>query len=339
MDDLAGRLHEKQEQANCQAWRRFLFDQWDQDVFTPPPRMPAPARLQWPQISPGEAAADLQAMMLAQFAACSDILTSGAGCRLGVSCTDGAALLPSLFGCTLVRSRRASGGGVTTRPVRSMQALTDLLDAGVPDTRTGLATRAFEAVDAYAQVFDRCHAVGQHITLHHPTLPNSLGLLMQVAGANRFNAIRRDPALLRQLLALTTHTLCEFLRQWYLAAPPRGETAVHGRLAFQGRVLLRIELTRPLDVSFYAKHIAPMDRTVLQILGGGAIVLAGKAHRLIEPVSKLTGLTGIVLEGPAPVNMDAVYRCTIDRGIKLLAVDRHLAANARRPLRGQVHCP
>ena len=339
LDDLADRLQEDQEHANCEAWRQFLFDEWDTDVFTPPPRAAAPAAMPWPRISPAEAAADVRSMMLAQFAACSDILASGAGSRLGVSCTDRAALLPSLFGCKAVRSSRGSTRRVTIRPVRSMQALTRLLDAGVPDIRTGLAGRAFEAVDAYAEVFDRYHAVGQHVSLHHPTVPNSLGLLVRVAGPKRFGTIGRDPGLLHDLLALTTNTLCEFLQQWYVAVPHRGETTVHGRLAFQGRVLLRIDLSRPLDAAFYARHVARMDQAVLQLLGGGVVLLAGKAHQLIDPVSTLIGLTGVVLDGPAPADMDAIYRCTIDKGIKLLAMDRQLAANAGRPLRGQVHCP
>jgi len=333
LEDLADRLDEDQERANCEAWRQFLFDEWPHDVFTPPPRQPAPPGAAWPDVTPRQAATDVQGRMLRRLAVCSETLTVGSGGRLGVCCAGGDGLLASLFGCKLDPKR------LTPRPVRSLQVLADLPAAGVPDVRSGLCARLFETAVAFSETFDRYHAVGQHVTLHYPQLPNPLTLLTQLAGTRRLATVRQDTRLLNDLLALVTETIAAFLRQWYRLMPHRSETAVYDSIAYKGRILLRLTLPPAVDAAFYAKHVAALDQSLLDLFGGGAFVLVGRAVTLIEPLSELHGLTGVLPDNWPPAMMETIYRHTVDKRIKILALDRRLAAGANRPLKGQVHCP
>jgi len=202
LKDLAERIDEDAEQANLAAWLAFLDDRCADDVFEPPPRVPAPPKVAWPAIAINTAYDDCDAMVLSQFATCSALLADGGSRRLCVRCNYGTGILPSLFGCEMFLMPPETNTLPTARPLGSKDKVAALLDAGVPDIRGGLGRKVFAAAERFGEVFCAYPKLARNIVLYHPDTQGPIDIAEVVWGSDIFYAFYEDAPLLRDLLDL-----------------------------------------------------------------------------------------------------------------------------------------
>jgi len=88
----------------------------------------------------------------------------------------------------------------------------------------------------------------------------------------------------------------------------------------------------------YVEFIRDHDQRVIREFGGmGAVHYCGRGDHFIEALSEVEGLTAVNLSQPHLNDMDRIFANTVDKGIKLLALDPVAAERAGRDLKGQVH--
>ena len=337
LDDLSARIDSAQEQANRQAWLDFVEDRCSEDIFVPPPRHPAPPRIDWPKVSVNDAMNDADAMLLHQFAAVSDVLTASGGDRLNVRCNYGTGIGATLFGCELFMMDESLDTLPTSKPL-GQDRLAALLDAGMPDLCTGLGASVFEAAGRFLEVFQRWDALGENIELYHPDMQGPIDIAELVWGSEMFYAFYDDTELLQRLLALITETYIAFMHKWYgLIGKPEAVTT-HWGCAQRGALMIRNDSLMNLSPDIYAQFVRPLDQRCFDELGGCAIHFCGRGDHFIELMSEMRGLSAIQLSQPEYNEMETIYRHTVDKEIKLLGLDPTAARAAGRPLRGQVHC-
>ncbi|MFH1730370.1 MAG: hypothetical protein ABIF82_01815, partial [Planctomycetota bacterium] len=93
--------------------------------------------------------------------------------------------------------------------------------------------------------------------------------------------------------------------------------------------------------AMFDEFIRPYDQRLLDEFGGGAIHFCGRGDHYIESMCRMRGMHAIAMSQPGYNDMEAIYRSTVDRGIKLIGLQRDAALAAQvagRDLRGQAHC-
>ena len=63
-----------------------------------------------------------------------------------------------------------------------------------------------------------------------------------------------------------------------------------------------------------------------------------RADHYISSMANMEGLTAVNVAQPELNDMEIIDRNTVDRGLKILALQNEVAGRAARPLRGQVQC-
>lgn len=102
--------------------------------------------------------------------------------------------------------------------------------------------------------------------------------------------------------------------------------------------MLRNDTLMNLSPEMYVEFIRPRDQRIFDEFGGGAIHFCGHGDHYISHMAEMNGLTAINAAQPELNDMEIIYEHTVDRGIKLLAVESGVAQASGRPLRGQVQC-
>jgi hypothetical protein len=344
--DLEERLEAEQERANLAAWVGFLAGGGDgRGFFTPPPRTPAPPRIDWPDVHINDAQGDYDLMLLSQFRTVSDFLAEGGGVRLNVRCNYGTGILPSLFGCEMFEMPPETHTLPTAKPLGSTEAVKAVVGRGVPDVRAGLGAKVFDCAERFLMAFERHPKVGEFVELYHPDAQGPMDVAEVVWGSGIFVAFYDEPGLVRDLLALITEAYVAFMREWYrlTGTPPHEPYTGHWRLLQKGRLMLRNDSLMNLSPGTYVEFIRDFDQRLFDAFGGeGVIHFCGRGDHYIEPMSAMRGLTGVHVSQPHLNDLETIYRHTVDKGIKLLEFGREAAeasVRAGRTLRGLVHCP
>jgi len=343
--DLEARLDPAEERENLAAWKAFLDGNGDgEDIFTPPMRCPAPAKIDWPRVHINEAQADYGRMVLSQFRVISELLAEGTSRRLNVRCNYGTGILPSLFGCEMFEMPHETHTLPTARPLGSADAVKAVVDRGMPDLRDGLGEKVFTCAERYLAAFERHPKLAEFVELYHPDLQGPMDVAEVVWGSGIFVAFYDSPELLRDLLTLITETYIAFMREWYelTGAPPHEPYTGHWYLLQKGRLMIRNDSLMNLSPQVYVDFARDFDQRLFDEFGGeGAVHFCGRGDHYIEPMSEMRGLTGIQMSQPELNDMETIYRHTVDKGIRLLGFSREAAeasVEAGRALHGRVHC-
>ena len=335
LDDLAARIDDDQEQANLRAWLAFLDDRCADDVFQPPRRTPAAARVTWPDIRINTAYADLDAMVLSQLADCSALLADGGGRRLAVRCNYGTGIMPSLFGCDMFLMPPETRTLPTALPLASKHNVAALLDAGLPDIHTGLGRKVFAAAERFLETFAARPKLARNVALYHPDTQGPIDIAEVVWGSDIFYAFYDDTRLLRDLLDLITETYIRFLRAWYDLVGQPDDCATHWGLMHKGTIMIRNDSLMNLSPQAYVEFVRPLDQRLFDEFGGGAVHFCGRGDHYIDAMSRMTGLTAINMSQPECNDMETIFRNTVDKGIKLIGLPSSALQALTRPLRGQ----
>ena len=86
----------------------------------------------------------------------------------------------------------------------------------------------------------------------------------------------------------------------------------------KGSIVLRNDSAMNLSPELYEEFAAPYDGRLLKRYGGGIVHFCGRGDHYIEALSNINGLTGINMSQPHLNDMEKIYRCTVDKGLKIL---------------------
>jgi len=338
LEDLEARIDEQQEESQHQAWKDFLDDRCESDIFVPPSRKPCPSKVDWPEPAINDAIRDVDAMLLQQFRECSCTLDGG-NTIMCVRSNYGTGIMATLFGCELFIMDDELETLPTAVSLGSAEKVKPLLDTGVPDIRSRLGGRVFEAAERFCEVMRKYPKIGRWVAHYHPDLQGPIDVAEVVWGSGIFYAFYDDTQLLRDFLELVTQTYEKFMRAWLDLVPHSLDYSAHWGMMQKGIAMLRNDSLMNLSPETYVEFIRPLDQRLFDAFGGaGGQHFCGRGDHFIEQMSEMKGLSVIAMSQPHLNDMEKIYRNTVDKGIKLIGFDRATAENASRPLRGQVHC-
>ena len=341
LDDLEARIDTEVEEQLLQEWRDFTYDRFGGAIFSPRRSRTAAPRVEWPRVSVNAALADYDLMALQQYGYCSDQLAEGSGAILNVRSNYGSSIAPLLFGVRVFVMEDDLDTLPTSWPLNDADAVRRLVAAGVPDLQAGFGTQVFEMGRRYAAIAREYPKIGRYVHIYHPDLQGPLDICEVIWGSTLFYALVDEPALVRGLLDLACATCTAFLRAWAEIVPFREGANAHWGLYHRGNIMLRDDSAMNLSPAMFEEFVRPYDQRLLDIFGGGAVHFCGRGSHYLPCMAQMHGLHAINLSQPECNDMEAVFRHTVDRGIKLLGLARPAAEQALargRDLRGQVHC-
>jgi len=82
-----------------------------------------------------------------------------------------------------------------------------------------------------------------------------------------------------------------------------------------------------LSPAMFEEFIKPYDQQLFKELGGGAMHFCGKGDHYLNSYCQMEGIYAINMSQPQYNNMETIFTATVDRGIKLLQLEKE-AANA-----------
>jgi len=337
LEDLEERIDPAQEERLARGWKAFLDGELDHGFFVPESRVPAPTAVDWPEVHINDALDDRDMMVLSQMRGVSDVLATGGNAPLTVRCNYGVSIMASQYGCEVVQMDREQGNLPTARSLGSREDIRRAVDMGVPDLQSGDGARVFEAAERFLAVKARYPRVGAWVELYHPDIQGPIDIVELVWGSDMFLAFYDDAPLLRDFLQLVTDHYVAFMQAWCRLVKPGLEYSTHWNTRLKGYPMIRNDSLMNLSPECYTEFIREHDARIIREFGGhGAIHFCGRGDHFIETKSEIEGLTAINLSQPHLNDMETIYTHTVDKGIKLIRLDRSHAENAGRDLKGQV---
>jgi hypothetical protein len=343
LDDLERRLDSTVEDRLEHEWKGFLEGHFTGDIFSPRRSRVSPPGLPWPTLSINAAFDDPERMVLRELAGCSAVLANGGGAMLNVRCNYSTAILPSLFGTELFTMEEHMNTLPTASPLDGggLDPMRQLLDRGIPEVRTGLGARVMDTAALFREVFQHHPNIRRHVHLYHPDLQGPMDVTELLWGSALFYDIVDEPDLVSQVLTRVTDTYGRFMHAWEALIPSDPTHNVHWGLLHRGRLMLRDDSAMNFSPEMFDRFIRPYDARLLGEFGGGAIHFCGRGDHYIASASTMPGLFAIQLSQPECNDMEQIYRHTVDKGIRLLGLNRtaaEAALAAGRQLHGLVHC-
>jgi len=342
LDDLEARIEAGVEEELERQWVDFLQGRSAGPIFSPRRSEAQKPGIDWPEISINKAIADDEAMLLSQFAACSEKLASGSGAFLCVRCNYGTSIIPSLFGVKLFIMDEVHNTLPTSWPMAGgKEAIRELVKQGVPNLDQALGEKTFSVGRQFQSIRQSYPNIGRYVHLYHPDLQGPMDICEVIWGSSLFLDVVDEPALVKDFLSLITETYSAFMREWDKIAVSDSAWSVHWGFAHEGRIMLRDDSAMNFSPEMFEEFILPFDSQLLRELGGGGLHFCGKGDHYMHLAAAMPGLRAVNMSQPEYNNMETIYRQTVDQGLPLLGFSREAAEQALdsgRDLRGLVHC-
>jgi hypothetical protein len=343
--DLEERIDPAVEDVLLADWLNFSLgtnpEQNRRGLFSPRRAHSAPPRISWPRVWINDTLDNFELMALQQFRECSEMLAHGSGSMMTVRCNYGTGIMPSLFGAELFIMDRETDTLPTTRPLPGgRDAIKALLDRGVPDLHHSLGGKVFAMGEQFREIIQRYPKLARSVHLYHPDMQGPIDICELLWGSSIFYDLVDTPDLVKALLELVTETYIQFMRAWSHLEPYNGQWSTHWGLLHRGRIMLRDDSAMNLSPGMFNEFIEPYDRRLLAEFGGGAIHFCGHGDHYIQAMANIPGLYAINLTQPELNDMDIVYNHTVDKGIRILGLDRkaaEAALAAGRNIHGSIH--
>lgn len=338
LEDIERRIDPTAEEDFAHQWEDFLSGRFDGDIFSPCRTKPVPPEFSLPSVNINDAIADTETMLIYELQGVSRALNSRS-LNLCVRANYGTGILSSLFGAEIFEMPREMNTLPTTRPLNDTEKIRGLTEGGIPDLTNGFGQRVFDFGEYCAEVFSRYPLIQKYVSVYHPDTQGPLDICELLWGCDFFYALYEEPELVHDMMTLLTDTYTAFLKKWYTIFPMNTGTNVHwANIRHKGAILLRDDSAMNLSPALYEEFAAPYDGELLKRFGGGAVHFCGRGDHYIETLTSLPGLTGINLSQPHLNDMEKIYRCTVDRGIKILGFSREWAEKDKaRGYHGNLH--
>lgn len=341
LEDLENRIHPEVEDRLETEWEVFTEGRFHGDIFSPKRAVRSRARIEWPSVSVNRAQADIDAMLLQQYSACSEQLAGGAGGLMTIRANYGTGIIPTVFGAELFVMDESLNTLQTTKPLGA-EATHSLVEHGIPAMKTGLGTSVLATGKRFAEIAKQYPKIGRYVHIYHPDLQGPMDLCEMLWGSDLFIDLIDKPEQVHRVLELLTDTYVEFMRAWDAVVGSNGRNwATHWNMMHAGKIMLRTDSGTNLSPAMYEEFIRPYDQRLFNELGGGAVHFCGRGSHFIVSTCSMDRMYAINLSQPHLNEMERVYRNTVDKGIKLLGFSRkyaEAALGAGRDLHGCVHC-
>ena len=263
-------------------------------------------------------------MLRHQLAGVSNALAGKRG-NLCVRANYGTGILNSLFGSEIFVMPRETNTLPTTRAFNDTEIIREKVEAGMPDLMSGFGRQVFEFGELCAEVLENYPKIKKYVNVYHPDLQGPLDICELLWGGEIFYAMYDEPELVHAMLRLVTDTYTAFIEKWFKMFPPSEEMNLHWAFLWhRGAIMLRNDSAMNLQPDFYREFAMPYDG---ELLGkyGGAVHFCGRGDHYIELLCSLPGLYGVQMSQPQYNDMEIIYKNTVDRGIKLLGLNRKYA--------------
>ncbi len=343
--DLENRIDEEAEEKLYQEWKDFNDNKAEGAVFSPKRIRKSPSSLLWPAVPVNDTTDNFELMALQQFGKCSEILDKGSGALLCVRCNYGSSIMMSLFGAEMfyMDTDKSPDTLPTSRPIPGgSDGMRQLIENGVPDICGGLGSKVFQMGRYFRDIMQAYPRINKFVHVYHPDLQGPMDICEVLWGSGIFTDIVDMPDLVHKMIDLISQTYIKFLKEWYIIFPPEGSYSVHWSMLHKGRIMLRDDSAMNFSPAMYDEFIKPYDKRLLDEFGGGAVHFCGRGDHYIESASQMGNLYAVNLSQPGYNDMDKIIRNTVDKGIKIIGLDRRgvvpdvlCSRNKRYP---EVHC-
>lgn len=319
------------EDALLQEWKDFSDGRFTDPLFAPVRTKKAPA-VPVPAVAINDAQGDdresYRNMALSQFGDALRQLQGGTGNLLAVRCNYGVGILPSLFGCAIHTMKRELNTLPTSKPLESEEALRRAVEKGMPSLESGLGRRVFAMGQLYREIQQKYPKIGRYVWLYHPDIQGPMDGAELLWGSEMFLGLLDEPELGHSLLRLVTDTYLAFYEKWNALMPYGGTYACHWGYLHRGAIMIRNDSAMNLSPALCREFVEPYDQELFHKLGGGAMHFCGRGDHYINSYCQLEGLYGINMSQPQYNNMETIYTSTVDRGLKILKLDKAAAEQA-----------
>lgn len=341
LEDLESRIDPAVEDQLQAEWESFTRGRFSGDLFSPRRTARSQPGIEWPGVSVNRAQLDLDALVLQQYGACSSQLAGGSGGLMTVRANYGCGIMPTLFGAELFVMEEKLDTLQTSKPMGA-DAMQGLVEKGIPGLQAGLGKNVFAAGERLAEIAAQYPKIGKYVHICHPDMQGPMDLCELLWGSEIFIDLIDKPGLVHQVLGVLTETYVRFMRAWEGVVGTNGKDwAVHWSLMHRGKIMIRSDSGMNLSGEMYDEFIRSYDQHLLNELGGGAVHFCGRGSHYIRSACGMDGLYAVNVSQPHLNEMETIYRNTVDKGIKLLGLDRahaEEAVKAGRNLHGCVHC-
>ena len=340
LDDLEARIDPQQEDQILQEWIDFTESRFEDGIFSPQRDNPSPPGIEWPQVSINAGLEDFDMMAPYQYGLCSTSLASGSGHLLCVRCNYGTSIIPLLFGVEPFVMDEELDTLPTSWPLNDVDAIKRIIDAGVPDIYGGYGARVFEMGERYVAIAKEYPNIGKYVHIYHPDLQGPMDICEVIWGSTIFYSLYDQPDLVEAMLEIVTETYIKFMRAWTEVTPFREGGNVHWGLFHKGNIMVRDDSAMNVSPDMFNEFIRPYDQRLLDEFGGGAIHFCGRGDHYIAAMSEMEGVGAVNMSQPEYNDMEIIYANTVDKGIKIVGLDRAAAESAiasGRDLHGRVH--
>ena len=318
LEDIERRIDSETEEDFSEQWRRFLYDEFDGDIFCPHRKTLSKPGIEYPAIHINDAIEDYELMIQSQLASVSYALGNSShtlGLWLGGY---GTGLLSSVLGAEIFVVPRELNTAPTTRVLGSTDRIREMVDRGLPNLENGFGKRTFECGEYLAELLSKYPKISKYVNVYHPDLQGPLDIAELLWGPDMFYAMYDEPELVHATLSLICETFTAFLRRWQTIFPCTSDINCYRLYHYRGTILLRCDSAMNLSPDMYEEFAAPYDGLLLKRFGGGAVHFCGRGDHYIEKLCNLPGLYGVNLSQPQYNDMETIYRNTVDKGIKIL---------------------
>ncbi len=338
LEDIERRIDPEVEEDFQNQWRAFLYGRFDGEIFTPTRKRLSNPSIEYPKIYINDALKDYDLMLQMELGTLSYVLSNPSrtlGCWLGGY---GTGLLSSILGAEIFIPPYECNTPPTTRTIGDNEKIRAIIDAGIPNLENGFGRPTLECGSIFAEAFSKYPKISKYVNIFHPDLQGPLDIAELLWGTEMFYAMYDEPELVHALLSLITDTFTAFLRRWQTIFPSKPDINHYKFYHYRGTIILRCDSAMNLSPELYREFAVPYDTRLYERFGGGMMHFCGKGDHYIEELSKTPGLTGVNLAQAQYNNMETIYRHTVDKGIKILMLDRKQAFLDKDREGGFHHC-
>ena len=340
LDDLEARIEPQEEEHLYRQWLDFYNGKFEGEVFSPSRSRKIPPRLTWPEIPINDAIENFELMALKELKKNSDALEQGKAQVLEIRANYGTCIIPSFFGVELFFMEREHETLPTNHPLPGGgKQIEKIISQGPPSLKQSYGTRVFEFGEYFRQLIAPYPKLKRRIGITHPDAQGPFDIVELLWGSSLFLDLYDRPDTVKALLEVVTETYIRFMNKWFALFPPQTPLNPHWGLLIEGKIMLRDDSAVNLSPEMFEEFIRPYDQRLLNEFGGGAIHYCGRGDHFIPEMGSMTGLTAVNLSQPHLNDMEEIFRNTVDRNIRIIALDPAAVSRARaagRDLHGRV---
>lgn len=279
--------------------------------------MPPVADTDWPDFDYNDTFVDMEKMLLTQLRSPFLHYQAGDYYPLSIRANYGTVILPSIFGAeyqltetSLPWAHHIAGG---------RDAIRRLIDAGIPDVRSGLGARCFDTADYYREMLAPYPTLAAATTIYHPDLQGPFDVAHLIWGPDIFLALFDCPDLVHDLLDLIVRGYIHWLTRWKEAQGEGNDFTSHWSIMMKGGAMVRDDTPIMLSRAQYEEFVKPYDQRILDAFGG-AIHYCGRGDQFVASMAESENLYAINASQPDWNDMDLLWRVTRENRLVLLDI-------------------